>query len=114
MFYRRISKVVFDELAVEHAVYLLIACSLDQCLAANQVLEVLVSLLVFLLLFDRLGHDVSELGPIKEGARVLQDVVGPIVENLSDEESDEAHQLGVLAEVKLVLYAKFQLQAEHL
>ena len=83
--------------------------SLDQSLAADQVLEVLVSLLVLLFLFDCFGDHVSQLGSVEEGTCVLQNVVWPVVEDLSDEQCDQSHQLRVLPEVQLVLYAQFKL-----
>ena len=59
--------------------------SLDQSLAADQVLQVLVSFLVLLLFLDSFGDDVSQLGSVEEGTCVLQNVVGPVVQDLSDE-----------------------------
>ena len=87
--------------------------SLDQSLAADQVLQVLIPFFVFLLLLDGLGDHVSQLGPVVEGARVLQDVVGPVVKDLSDKERNETHELGVLAEVQLILDAQFKLKSQN-
>ena len=53
--------------------------SLDERLATDQVLEILVALLVLLLFLDRLGDNVSQLRTIKERSRVLQDVIRAIV-----------------------------------
>ena len=86
--------------------------SLDKRLAANQVLQVLVSLFVFLLLLYSLSHNISELGSVKEGTRILQNVLWPIIQDLSDEESNKSHQLRVLTEVQLVLNAKFKLHKQ--
>ena len=86
--------------------------SLDQSLAADQVLQVLVSLLVLLLFLDCFRDDVSQLGSIEEGTSVLQDVVGPVVKDLSDKERNETHELGVLAEVQLILDAQFKLKLQ--
>ena len=59
--------------------------SLDERLAADQVLEILVALLVLLLFLDRLGDDVSQLRAIEERTRVLQNVIRAIVQDLPDE-----------------------------
>ena len=64
--------------------------SLDKRLAANQVLEILVALLVLLLFLDRLGDNVSQLRTIEERSRVLQDVIRAIVQDLSDEQAYQA------------------------
>ena len=59
--------------------------SLNERLAADQVLEILVALLVLLLFLDRLGDDVSQLRAIEERTRVLQNVIRAIVQDLPDE-----------------------------
>ena len=64
--------------------------SLDERLAADQVLEILVALLVLLLFLDRLGDDVSQLRTIEERSRVLQDVIRAIVQDLPDEQAYQA------------------------
>ena len=64
--------------------------SLDERLAANQVLEILVALLVLLLFLDRLGDNVSQLRTIEERSRVLQDVIRAIVQDLPDEQAYQA------------------------
>ena len=64
--------------------------SLDERLAADQVLEILVALLVLLLFLDRLGDNVSQLRTIKERSRVLQDVIRAIVQDLPDEQAYQA------------------------
>ena len=64
--------------------------SLDERLAADQVLEILVALLVLLLFLDRLGDNVSQLRTIEERSRVLQDVIRAIVQDLSDEQAYQA------------------------
>ena len=64
--------------------------SLDERLAADQVLEILVALLVLLLFLDRLGDDVSQLRTIEERTRVLQDVIRAIVQDLPDEQAYQA------------------------
>ena len=64
--------------------------SLDERLAADQVLEILVALLVLLLFLDRLGDDVSQLRTIEERSRVLQDVIRAIVQDLPDEQTYQA------------------------
>lgn len=87
--------------------------SLDQSLAADQVLQVLVSLLVLLLFLDCFGDDVSQLGSVEKGTSILKDIVWPVVKDLSDKESNESHELWVLAEVQLILYAKFKLKSQN-
>ena len=67
-----------------------LSTSLDERLAANQVLEILVALLVLLLFLDRLGDNVSQLRTIEERSRVLQDVIRAIVQDLSDEQAYQA------------------------
>ena len=64
--------------------------SLDERLAADQVLEILVALLVLLLFLDRLGDNVSQLRTIEERSRVLQDVIRAIVQDLPDEQAYQA------------------------
>ena len=64
--------------------------SLDERLAADQVLEILVALLVLLLFLDRLGDNVSQLCTIEERSRVLQDVIRAIVQDLPDEQTYQA------------------------
>ena len=64
-----------------------LSTSLDERLAANQVLEILVALLILLLFLDRLGDNVSQLRTIEERSRVLQDVIRAIVQDLSDEQA---------------------------
>ena len=64
--------------------------SLDERLAADQILEILVALLVLLLFLDRLGDDVSQLRAIEERSRVLQDVIRAIVQDLPDEQAYQA------------------------
>ena len=64
--------------------------SLDERLAADQVLEILVALLVLLLFLDRLGDNVSQLRTIEERTRVLQDVIRTIVQDLPDEQAYQA------------------------
>ena len=64
--------------------------SLDERLAADQVLEILVALLILLLFLDRLGDNVSQLRTIEERSRVLQDVIRAIVQDLSDEQAYQA------------------------
>ena len=64
--------------------------SLDERLAADQVLEILVALLVLLLFLDRLGDNVSQLRTIKERSRILQDVIRAIVQDLPDEQAYQA------------------------
>ena len=64
--------------------------SLDERLAADQVLEILVALLVLLLFLDRLGDNVSQLRTIEERTRVLQDVIRAIVQDLPDEQAYQA------------------------
>lgn len=83
--------------------------SFDERLAAYQVLQVLVSLLVFLFFLDRLGHNVSEFCPIEESTCVLKYVLRPVIQNFSYKKRHKSHKLGMLAEVKLILYAKLQL-----
>ena len=83
--------------------------SLNERLATDQILEVLVAFVILALLFDGFGHHVSQLGSVEEGARVLEDVIGSIIQELSDEKTNETHQLGMLPEVQLILYTKFQL-----
>ena len=83
--------------------------SFDERLAAYQVLQILVSLLVFLLFLDRLGHYVSKFCSIEEGTCVLKYVLRPVIQNFPYEKRHQSHQLGMLAEVKLILYAKLQL-----
>ena len=67
-----------------------LSTSLDERLAANQVLEILVALLILLLFLDRLGDNVSQLRTIEERSRVLQDVIRAIVQDLSDEQAYQA------------------------
>ena len=67
-----------------------LSTSLDERLAANQVLEILVALLVLLLFLDRLGDNVSQLRTIEERSRVLQDVIRAIVQDLPDEQTYQA------------------------
>ena len=64
--------------------------SLDERLAADQVLGILVALLVLLLFLDRLGDNVSQLRTIEERTRVLQDVIRAIVQDLPDEQAYQA------------------------
>ena len=64
--------------------------SLDQSLAADQVLEILVALLVLLLFLDRLSDNVSQLRTIEERSCVLQDVIRAIVQDLPDEQAYQA------------------------
>ena len=64
--------------------------SLDERLAADQVLEILVALLVLLLFLDRLGDNVSQLRTIEERSRILQDVIRTIVQDLPDEQAYQA------------------------
>ena len=64
--------------------------SLDERLAADQVLEILVALLVLLLFLDRLGDNVSQLRTIEERSCVLQDVIRAIVQDLPDEQAYQA------------------------
>ena len=84
--------------------------SFDERLAADQILEILVKLLVLLLLLNSLRYDISELSSVEERACVLQDVLGSVIENLPDEQSGQSHQLWVLTEVQFVLYAQFKLK----
>ena len=67
-----------------------LSTSLNERLAANQVLEILVALLILLLFLDRLGDNVSQLRTIEERSRVLQDVIRAIVQDLSDEQAYQA------------------------
>ena len=67
-----------------------LSTSLDERLAANQVLEILVALLILLLFLDRLGDNVSQLRTIEERSRVLQDVIRAIVQDLPDEQAYQA------------------------
>ena len=83
--------------------------SLNERLATDQILEVLVAFVILAFLFDGFGHDVSQLGSVEEGARVLEDVIWSVIQELSDEKTNETHQLGMLPEVQLILYTEFQL-----
>ena len=62
--------------------------SLNECLATNQVLEVLVAFIVLPLFLDRFGHNISQLSSVEECTSVLENIVGPIVQKLSDEKTD--------------------------
>ena len=79
--------------------------SLNECLAANQVLEVLVAFIVLPLFLDRFGHNISQLSSVEERSSVLENIIGPIIQELSDEKTDESHEFRVLPEVEFILYA---------
>jgi hypothetical protein len=85
--------------------------SLDERLALDEVVEVLIALRLVLLLLDGFVNNVAQLRPIEEGARVLQDVLWPVVEDFADEERDEASDLWVFPEVPLVFDSKLKLLA---
>ena len=83
--------------------------SLNECLATNQILKVLVAFIVLALFLDRFGHNISKLGSVEECTSVLQNIIGPIIQELSDEKTNQSHEFWVLPEIQFILYTQFQL-----
>ena len=54
-------------------------CSLNECLATNQVLEVLVAFIILPLFLNRFGYDISQLGSVEECSSVLENIIWPII-----------------------------------
>ena len=79
--------------------------SLNECLATDQVLEVLVAFIVLPLFLNRFGHNISQLSSVEECTSVLQDIIRPVIQELSDEKTNKSHKFGMLSEVQLILYA---------
>ena len=54
--------------------------SLNECLATNQVLEVLVAFIILPLFLNRFGHDISQLGSVEECSSVLENIIWPVIQ----------------------------------
>ena len=54
--------------------------SLNECLATNQILQILVAFIVLPLFLNRFGHDISQLGSVEECSSVLENIIGPVIQ----------------------------------
>ena len=53
--------------------------SLNECLATNQILQILVAFIVLPLFLNRFSHDISQLGSVEECSSVLENIIWPII-----------------------------------
>ncbi len=85
---------------------------MNERLALDQVVEMLVPSCLSLFLIDRRLHYVSQLRTVEEGARILQDVLRAVVQYFTHEKTQQRIYFWVLSEILFILNSQFELYFE--